>query len=155
MCGIAGILDSRISSESLEAKGKLMMDSLVHRGPDAGGLWRSEACNLVLLHRRLSIQDLSASANQPMHSVSKRYCVVFNGEIYNFRELAADLKENGHMFIGHSDTEVLLASIEKWGLAEAVKRFIGMFAFALWDREEKTLHLCRDRMERNRSIMDG
>lgn len=146
MCGIAGILDSRISSESLEAKGKLMMDSLVHRGPDAGGLWRSEACNLVLLHRRLSIQDLSASANQPMHSVSKRYCVVFNGEIYNFRELAADLKENGHMFIGHSDTEVLLASIEKWGLAEAVKRFIGMFAFALWDREEKTLHLCRDRM---------
>jgi len=146
MCGIAGILDSGISSESLEAKGRLMMDKLVHRGPDAGGLWRSETCNLVLTHRRLSIQDLSESGHQPMHSASRRYCVVFNGEIYNFRELAAALKQHGHSFSGHSDTEVLLAAIEEWGVAKAVEQFIGMFAFALWDSEDKTLHLCRDRI---------
>lgn len=146
MCGIAGILDSGISSELLEEKGKQMMQSLFHRGPDEGGLWRSDACNLVLVHRRLSIQDLSAHGAQPMLSPSKRYCVVFNGEIYNFKDIASDLRKCGHKFTGHSDTEVLLAAIEKWGVTEAVNQFIGMFAFALWDRENKIIHLCRDRL---------
>jgi len=146
MCGIAGILETGISSESLKAKGQLMMDKLAHRGPDADGLWQSKSCNLVLAHRRLSIQDLTESGQQPMHSASRRYCVVFNGEIYNFRELTVVLNQHGHSFSGHSDTEVLLAAIEEWGVVGAVKRFIGMFAFALWDKEENTLHLCRDRM---------
>ena len=146
MCGIAGILDFELSSESLELKGRQMMQSLFHRGPDEGGSWRSDNYNLILLHRRLSIQDLSASGAQPMLSASKRYCVVFNGEIYNFKEIASDLSKRGHQFVGHSDTEVLLAAVVEWGVAGAVKQFVGMFAFALWDRDNKMLHLCRDRL---------
>ncbi len=146
MCGIAGILDSESSAESLEAKGRQMMHSLLHRGPDEGGLWRSESCNLVLLHRRLSIQDLSASGAQPMLSGSRRYCVAFNGEIYNFKEIATELVGKGYSFRGHSDTEVLLAAIDEWGLETAIGKFVGMFAFALWDREQKIIHLCRDRL---------
>jgi asparagine synthase (glutamine-hydrolysing) len=146
MCGIAGILDSQISSDLLETKGRQMMQSLLHRGPDEGGLWRSDACNLVLVHRRLSIQDLSANGAQPMLSSSQRYCVAFNGEIYNFKEIASDLSKRGHHFTGHSDTEVLLAAIEEWSLTGAIKRFVGMFAFALWDRKDRIIHLCRDRL---------
>jgi len=146
MCGIAGIINAEISSQALDEQGQLMMQSLYHRGPDEGGLWRSETCNLVLVHRRLSIQDLSASGAQPMLSASKRYCVVFNGEIYNFNDISVDLIKRGHQFQGHSDTEVLLAAIEEWGLENAVKQFIGMFAFALWDREKQVMHLCRDRL---------
>ena len=133
MCGIAGILNPEISSELLEEKGRTMMRSLIHRGPDQSGLWRSHADNLVLVHRRLSIQDLSDSAAQPMHSVSKRYCIVFNGEIYNFHEIASDLKKRGHHFNGRSDTEVLLAAVEEYGLLDAIKQFVGMFAFAIGD----------------------
>ena len=146
MCGIAGILGSEMSSESLEEKGRQMMQSLFHRGPDEGGLWRSDTCNLVLVHRRLSIQDLSVSGAQPMLSASKRYCVIFNGEIYNFKDISSDLSKRGHQFVGHSDTEVLLAAIEEWGLTDAITQFVGMFAFALWDREGKIIHLCRDRL---------
>jgi asparagine synthase (glutamine-hydrolysing) len=146
MCGIAGLLDQNISREMLESKGKAMLQTLVHRGPDAGEHWSSETHNLLLAHRRLAIQDLSDSGSQPMHSASQRYCVVFNGEIYNFREIASDLNQHGHQFIGHSDTEVLLAAIEEWGLQAAVQKFIGMFAFALWDKRDAILHLCRDRL---------
>jgi len=146
MCGIAGILGPGLSSEALEEKGRQMMHSLVHRGPDAGGLWRSDACNLVLVHRRLSIQDLSDTGAQPMLSASKRYCVVYNGEIYNFQEIAADLINRGHKFVGHSDTEVLLAAVEEWGLIGAIKQFDGMFAFVLWDSDKKVINLCRDRL---------
>lgn len=130
MCGIAGILDPLLSSEALETKGRQMMQSLIHRGPDAGGIWRSDVCNLVLVHRRLAIQDLSNNGAQPMLSPSKRYSIVYNGEIYNFKEIASDLRQLGHQFRGHSDTEVLLASIEEWGIVEAVKKFVGMFASA-------------------------
>ncbi len=146
MCGIAGLLDQRISQEALTAKGAAMIQTLLHRGPDAGDTWISEPHNLLLGHRRLAIQDLSDSGHQPMHSVSKRYCIVFNGEIYNFREIATALKTQGHHFIGHSDTEVLLAAIEEWGLQPAIQKFIGMFAFALWDKQDDVLHLCRDRL---------
>jgi len=123
-----------------------MLKTLVHRGPDAGDIWISDTQNLLLAHRRLAIQDLSDSGRQPMHSVSERYCVVFNGEIYNFREITKDLQQLGHHFIGRSDTEVLLAAIEHWGIQAAVQKFIGMFAFALWDKLEAVLHLCRDRL---------
>ncbi len=146
MCGIAGLLAPEISSEHAENTVATMIAALVHRGPDDGGLWRSQNENLVLGHRRLSIQDLSVSGQQPMMSLSKRYTVVFNGEIYNFKEIAATLVKCGYHFYGHSDTEVLLAAIEKWGLEAAVTRFVGMFAFALWDGEKKVLHLCRDRL---------
>lgn len=146
MCGIAGIIDPGLTSEALEAKGRHMMRSLVHRGPDEGGLWRSEACNLVLVHRRLAIQDLSDTGAQPMMSASGRYSVVFNGEIYNFQEIARILAGRGHRFKGHSDTEVMLAAIDEWGLSVAVKRFTGMFAFVLWDNDNNIIHLCRDRL---------
>lgn len=146
MCGIAGILSSNISTDLLEAKGRAMMTALIHRGPDDGGLWMCKPSNLVLVHRRLAIQDISDKGKQPMFSSSKRYCIVFNGEIYNFKEIAVELTKLGHQFCGHSDTEVLLAAVSEWGLTRAVNRFVGMFAFALWDNEENVLHLCRDRM---------
>ena len=139
-------MDQTISRQLLDAKGQAMLKTLHHRGPDAEGLWVSNDHNLLLAHRRLSIQDLSDSGHQPMHSTSQRYCIVFNGEIYNFREIAKDLKQRGHFFNGHSDTEVLLAAIEEWGLKVAVQKFIGMFAFALWDKQDQILHLCRDRL---------
>ena len=146
MCGIAGLVAPELSTEQIEASAREMISVLHHRGPDDGGIWRSQSVNLVLGHRRLAIQDLSECGKQPMHSASKRYSVVFNGEIYNFREIASDLTKRGHQFSGHSDTEVLLSAIEEWGLSGAVKQFVGMFAFVLWDREEKVLHLCRDRL---------
>lgn len=146
MCGIAGSFNYSGTKEQLEALGGAMLETLEHRGPDAQGIWTAAEYGLVLGHRRLSIQDLSEHGAQPMHSTSQRYCVIFNGEIYNFMELASELKQAGHMFNGHSDTEVLLAAIEEWGLVPATKRFVGMFAFALWDNQEKTLSLCRDRL---------
>jgi asparagine synthase (glutamine-hydrolysing) len=146
MCGIAGLIQAGHNREQLVAKGKAMMDTLVHRGPDSGGLWHDEQQGLVLCHRRLAIQDLSEHGEQPMFSASKRYVTVFNGEIYNFKELATSLGQNGYQFNGHSDTEVLLAAIELWGLDRAVKQFVGMYAFALWDCREKKLYLCRDRI---------
>ncbi|MDA3869950.1 MAG: asparagine synthase (glutamine-hydrolyzing), partial [Gammaproteobacteria bacterium] len=146
MCGIAGLLAHDLSTEQAESITSEMISLLQHRGPDASGIWRSQSANLVLGHRRLAIQDLTESGSQPMHSASKRYSVVFNGEIYNFREIASDLCKHGHKFTGHSDTEVLLAAIEEWGLEAAVNQFIGMFAFVLWDDVNKTIHLCRDRL---------
>lgn len=145
MCGIAGIF-GQASADLLEAKAKRMISALRHRGPDGEGVWVSPENGLVLAHRRLAIQDLSDHGKQPMFSPSKRYCVVYNGEIYNFKELAADLSRCGHHFSGHSDTEVLLAAIDEWGLIHAVQKFIGMFSFALWDKKERVLHLCRDRL---------
>jgi len=146
MCGIAGIIDSEISNEVLSNKARAMIDALSHRGPDSQGIWARESGGLVLAHRRLSIQDLSSNGNQPMVSESRRYCIVYNGEIYNFKEIASALVKTGRRFSGGSDTEVLLAAIEEWGLVQALERFVGMFAFALWDDHEQNLVLCRDRM---------
>ncbi|TYL13019.1 Asparagine synthetase 1 [Moorella thermoacetica] len=148
MCGIAGFLDvepHRTREELLSLTTK-MSDTLKHRGPDDGGVWADVEAGIALGHRRLSIIDLSAQGHQPMHSPCGRFVIVLNGEVYNFLELRQELETSGWAFKGHSDTEVALAAIARWGLEAAVKRFNGMFAFALWDRQEGTLSLVRDRL---------
>ncbi|MEI9951381.1 MAG: asparagine synthase (glutamine-hydrolyzing) [Pseudomonadota bacterium] len=146
MCGISGLLDFRAETEAekLERLVCDMRDTLVHRGPDGAGVWVDAAAGIALGHRRLAIVDLSVAGNQPMLSASGRYVVVFNGEIYNFRELRRELPST-FQYRGHSDTEVLLAGIESWGVRESLRRFNGMFALALWDRQERALYLARDR----------
>ncbi|MBT1450662.1 asparagine synthase (glutamine-hydrolyzing) [Glaciecola sp. XM2] len=146
MCGIAGIIDHSASRESLQALGPKMGDAIHHRGPDDFGYWQSDDIPLLFVHRRLSIQDLSPLGHQPMSSNSGRYMMVFNGEIYNFKQLTKELEALGHAFRGGSDTEVMLAAFEQWGIADSVKKFVGMFAFALFDQQNKTLTLGRDRM---------
>ncbi|NGZ27618.1 MAG: asparagine synthase (glutamine-hydrolyzing) [Magnetococcales bacterium] len=146
MCGITGflaaspLLDQSLWQQVITA----MSDTLRHRGPDGGGVWLSHG--VALGHRRLAIQDLTPDGAQPMVSSSGRYHVVFNGEIYNFKRLQQELLALGANFRGRSDTEVLLAAVEHWGLAKAVESFIGMFAFALWDQEQQKLFLVRDRL---------
>src|SRR6267142_2380581 len=147
MCGITGFLTSAAETElELKICVSRMTDQLAHRGPDDSGIWVDRPSGVALGHRRLSIVDLSRDGHQPMHSESGRYVIVFNGEVYNFSDLRHDLKSIGHGFRGLSDTEVMLAAIEQWGVEEALPRFNGMFAFAVWDRRERQLHLVRDRM---------
>lgn len=123
-----------------------MADTLRHRGPDDHGAYCEPDTGLALGHRRLSVIDLSAHGHQPMISASGRYVMVFNGEVYNHTGLRAELEKSGAVFRGHCDTEVMLAAIEQWGLEAALQRFNGMFAIALWDREQRVLSLVRDRV---------
>ncbi len=148
MCGIAGLfVIERSRHESSPGETALrMVDTLAHRGPDGRGWWGDPAAGIGLGHRRLSIIDLSPTGAQPMHSGDGRYVITYNGEVYNFAELRAELETLGHTFRGTSDTEVMLASIVEWGLEKAVQSFAGMFAFALFDREMRTIHLARDRL---------
>lgn len=147
MCGIAGIFRSGgLDEESSSRHVASMARAVAHRGPDDCGSWLDAAAGIALAHRRLSIIDLSPQGHQPMRSACGRYVVILNGEIYNFRELRAELEAAGHSFRGHSDTEVLLAAIVAWGLRPAVERCNGMFAFALWDAQARTLSLVRDRV---------
>lgn len=142
MCGIAGVAFA--NSEQL-ASLDAMVDCLYSRGPNDRGMWQNDEHTVALGHRRLAIVDLSAEGHQPMQSTSQRYTIVFNGEIYNFQMLRKELLGLGHQFRGGSDTEVLLACIEQWGLAATLPKLVGMFAFALWDRVEQCLYLARDR----------
>ncbi len=123
-----------------------MADRLVTRGPDDAGVWADPATGVALGHRRLSILDLSPAGHQPMVSASGRFVTVFNGEIYNFAVLRDELSKHGHRFRGHSDTEVLLAACEQWGVVEAIRRSTGMFAIVIWDAHQRVLHLVRDRL---------
>jgi asparagine synthase (glutamine-hydrolysing) len=144
MCGIAGIISKNNEFDILSIA-RNMASTLKHRGPDDSHIWTHQDC-MAMVHTRLSIQDLSPKGSQPMISHNGRYVISYNGEIYNFLKIRKNLSEIGYNFIGHSDTEVLLASIEEYGLRDALLQFEGMFAFSLWDNNENTLHLCRDRM---------
>jgi asparagine synthase (glutamine-hydrolysing) len=149
MCGLTGIFTmGRDGSEDvLSSAVRGMADTLRHRGPDDEGIWVDAPAGVAFGFRRLSILDLSPLGHQPMESPSGRYVIAFNGEIYNFLALRSELEDAaGQGFRGRSDTEVLLRAIEHWGLDEAIRRCAGMFAFALWDRREQSLHLARDRM---------
>ena len=148
MCGITGFWDARCGSDAadLQATVQRMALTIQHRGPDDSGEWVDAEAGLALGFRRLAIVDLSPTGRQPMLSADGRYVIVFNGEVYNFIELRAELSALGHSFRGTSDTEVMLAAVCQWGLKTAVSRFNGMFAFALWDRQQRCLHLVRDRL---------
>ena len=147
MCGIAGLFSLRSAAEADPAVTALaMVDTLAHRGPDGRDSWGDREAGVGLGHRRLSIVDLTDTGTQPMHSADGRYVITFNGEIYNFRELRAELEQRGHRFRGTSDTEVMLEAYTAWGPEQAVQKFAGMFAFALFDRQTRTLRLVRDRL---------
>ena len=150
MCGITGFIGlTKPYIVNYNYFQTILLDmtcTLYHRGPDDGGIWVDEQAGIGLGHRRLSIIDLSPDGHQPMFSRCGRYVITYNGEVYNYRELRRELEQKGHVFRGHSDTEVILAAIAEWGLDKAVRRFIGMFAFAIWDRKEKILCLVRDRL---------
>ena len=150
MCGLTGFLDTTASLDC-DAQRTIvlrMAAKLLHRGPDDGGQWADEKTGIALGFRRLAIVDLSPAGHQPMVSASGRFVIAFNGEVYNFGAIRKDLETAGLApdFRGGSDTEVMLAAFEAWGLEKAVQRFVGMFAFALWDRQECTLSLVRDRL---------
>ena len=148
MCGFIGFLsDSKRSKEYLVDIANQMLTPIKHRGPDSSGIWFDQNSCITLGHRRLSIIDLSNSGKQPMQSKSKRFVIVYNGEVYNFKEIKKELDQaNYGLWEGSSDTEVILAAIEYWGIEKAVSKFIGMFSFALWDNEKELLHIARDRM---------
>ncbi len=147
MCGIAGIasLTSRSGGVPLIDRARAMADCLAHRGPDDAGAWASADGTVALAHRRLSIVDLSPLGHNPMAWDNGRLQITYNGEIYNFLELRAELEAAGHRFRSHTDTEVVLAAYDQWGL-DCVERFAGMFAFALWDEPRRRLWLVRDRL---------
>ena len=149
MCGLTGFV-SAAGSTADELAGTLrpMCEAIAHRGPDDSGEWVDGEYGVALGFRRLAIIDVSPAGHQPMVSVSGRYVLTFNGEVYNFEDLRRELQEGGlaPAFRGHSDTEVMLAAFEAWGVEAAVRRFNGMFAIALWDRKLRRLFLIRDRM---------
>lgn len=143
MCGITGIVNRRanVKHDHLAQ----MTDSIAHRGPDAKGLFVNQNKTCGLGHRRLSILDLSEAANQPMYSSCENYSLVYNGELYNYKALRAQLEQEGHDFKTTSDTEVVLYAFMTWG-PKCVEKFNGMFAFALWNENTEQLFLFRDRL---------
>jgi asparagine synthase (glutamine-hydrolysing) len=148
MCGIAGFWSSagHPGGKLVEVAERMAL-AIAHRGPDDAGTWADEREGIALGFRRLSIVDLSPAGHQPMSSAQGRFVIVFNGEIYNHASLRVELEAAGGApaWRGLSDTEVLLAAIEHWGVQAALCKTVGMFAIALWDRRERTLHLARDR----------
>lgn len=147
MCGFAGIVTTAsLRREALESIAETMSAPIAHRGPDDKGSWTDPGAGVAFGFRRLAIIDLSAQGHQPMTSASGRYTLVFNGEIYNYEELRRPLEAEGWRFNGHSDTEVMCAAFERWGIDAAVRKFIGMFAIAVWDASNRKLSLVRDRL---------
>jgi asparagine synthase (glutamine-hydrolysing) len=144
MCGIAGLI-SQSPQPNLESVVRRMTDELAHRGPDGAGVWLSEDSCTALGHRRLSVVDLDDRSAQPMTDASGRYVISFNGEIYNFRTLRAELVGAGHSMSTQSDTEVLVEAFACWGVERTLSKIQGMFAFAIWDDVAKIFYLCRDR----------
>ena len=150
MCGINGLVSTVLSTDEKSKLVKKMNACLAHRGPDNDGIWHDDL--LCLGHRRLSIIDLSAESNQPFFSHNKQYVIVYNGELYNYRELKHELQGRSqgsstppHIFTTNSDTEVVLAAFMRWG-SECLQRFNGMFAFAIYNKENKQLFIARDRI---------
>jgi asparagine synthase (glutamine-hydrolysing) len=149
MCGVAGFwAPGGVDREAALARGREMASRIAHRGPDAEGVWCEPAAGVVLAHRRLSILDLSPAGSQPMASASGRFVTVFNGEIYNFAALRGRLEQAGDApaWRGHSDTEILLAGFEAWGVEATLAAAAGMFALVVWDARERELVLARDRL---------
>jgi asparagine synthase (glutamine-hydrolysing) len=148
MCGIAGFLTGASGgfASQLAEVSSAMDVCLQHRGPDDHGVWIDEESSVALVHRRLSILDLSPAGHQPMISADGRFVIIYNGEIYSHQPIAAELAARGHKFHGHSDTEVIVNSFAVNGIEATLKRMIGMFAIALWDRRDRTLTLIRDRL---------
>lgn len=144
MCGIAGAVNNqgRIDRDLLDR----MINGLAHRGPDGEGLWFADDGQVGLAHRRLSIIDLSSHGAQPMQSASGRFVLSYNGEIYNYQSLRDELADAGYAFHGQSDTEVIAAGCDLWGLEKTLARLAGMFALAVWDQRDRTLSLTRDRL---------
>lgn len=145
MCGIAGIIGYRGDGAGEIQK---MNERMLHRGPDAGGIWLDENRHVALGHRRLAIVDLSENGAQPMLSADERYVLVYNGEVYNFKELRRQLETDGDKGVwrGSSDTEVILRAFSFYGVEQTLRRMKGMFALALYDRQEGCVTLARDRM---------
>ncbi len=148
MCGVAGVFVRRgsLSNDALDGVLGGMIAPIVHRGPDDAGTWRDAAEGVGLGFRRLAILDLTEAGHQPMRSSTGRYTMVFNGEIYNYRDLSKELEARGARWRGHSDSEVILAAFEQWGVDAAVRRLVGMFAIAVWDAERHRLSLMRDQL---------
>src|SRR5262245_19019667 len=148
MCGIAGVVDREPGTGRrlpAQARARAIAAALAHRGPDDAGEWAAPDAPVALAHRRLSIIDLSSQGRNPMLWDGGRLSITFNGEIYNFRSLRRELENAGHRFRTATDTEVILAAYDQWGTA-CVSRFVGMFAFALWDGSHRRLWLVRDRL---------
>lgn len=143
MCGLSGVL-----GEFTDAMSMKMATALAHRGPDATGTWADRSAGILLVHRRLSILDISDAGQQPMHSHCGRYVIAYNGEIYNHLALRQELQAEGASptWVSHSDTETLIACLARWGVERTLNRLVGMFAFALWDKQARALTLARDRM---------
>jgi asparagine synthase (glutamine-hydrolysing) len=146
MCGIAGILLTHAANPRHLTAIDAMAATLNHRGPDGEGIWLDRDGGIALGHRRLAIVDRSHAGHQPMLSADENLVMTFNGEIYNFANLRPGLVAKGHRFRGNSDTEVMLAAFESYGIEDALKQFSGMFAAGVWDRKHRVLHLVRDRM---------
>ena len=149
MCGFAGFVNNNMNSDQAGELCLRMGEAISHRGPDDSGVWLDKNAGLALVHRRLSIIDLTPAGHQPMVSASGRFVMLFNGEIYNHHEIRASLEQRCSGLLswrGHSDTEALLEAIEIFGLEKTLNTVAGMFALALWDRQEKLLYLARDRM---------
>lgn len=147
MCGITGFLGEWPATLSARKATLIAMtEALRHRGPDDSGLWIDAEAGIALGHRRLSIIELGPGGHQPMATADGRFIITYNGEIYNYAELATRLREAGAVLRGGSDTEVLIESIARWGMQKTLQQCEGMFAFALWDRERRELTLARDRL---------